>query len=153
MVAKRDLAAGAELTTDLLYAPLFVRKGEAVTVKATTGGITIAATMRAKASGRLGETISVEHLSGSGTTTLVSSGHDLEASRSEMNVLILALMLTAESGRRPVAVLGRRASNLFLFRDLKARNVGDILTIQVVENASATNSANTATQKKGGSSA
>jgi flagellar L-ring protein precursor FlgH len=41
------------------------------------------------------------------------------------------------------------APNLFLFRDLKARNVGDIVTIQVVENASATNSATTATQKKG----
>jgi flagellar L-ring protein precursor FlgH len=39
--------------------------------------------------------------------------------------------------------------NLFLFRDEKARHVGDIVTIQVVENASATNSATTATQKEG----
>jgi flagellar L-ring protein precursor FlgH len=41
------------------------------------------------------------------------------------------------------------APNLFLFRDFKARNVSDILTIQVVENAVATNSANTSTTKEG----
>jgi flagellar L-ring protein precursor FlgH len=41
------------------------------------------------------------------------------------------------------------APNLFLFRDFKARNVSDILTIQIVENAIATNSANTSTTKEG----
>jgi flagellar L-ring protein precursor FlgH len=41
------------------------------------------------------------------------------------------------------------APNLFLFRDLRARNVNDVLTILVVENSTATNSANTTTQKKG----
>jgi flagellar L-ring protein precursor FlgH len=41
------------------------------------------------------------------------------------------------------------APNLFLFRDVKARAVNDIVTIQIVENASATNSANTSTQKGG----
>jgi flagellar L-ring protein precursor FlgH len=41
------------------------------------------------------------------------------------------------------------APDLFLYRDVRARNVGDILTIQVIENATATNSATTATQKKG----
>jgi flagellar L-ring protein precursor FlgH len=41
------------------------------------------------------------------------------------------------------------APNLFLFRDVKARNVNDILTIRVVESATATNSANTATKKSG----
>jgi flagellar L-ring protein FlgH len=41
------------------------------------------------------------------------------------------------------------APNLFLFRDFKARNVNDILTIQISETASATNSANTSTKKEG----
>jgi flagellar L-ring protein FlgH len=41
------------------------------------------------------------------------------------------------------------APSLFLFRDFKARNVNDILTIQINENATATNSANTATKKEG----
>jgi flagellar L-ring protein FlgH len=41
------------------------------------------------------------------------------------------------------------APNLFLFRDFKARNVGDILTIQIIENARASNSASTQTQKEG----
>jgi flagellar L-ring protein precursor FlgH len=40
-------------------------------------------------------------------------------------------------------------ANLFLFRDLKARSVGDILTIRIVESATATNSANTSTQRSG----
>lgn len=44
------------------------------------------------------------------------------------------------------------ASNLFLFRDLRARNLNDIVNITVVENSTATNSANTATQKKGDAS-
>ena len=69
MLAKRDLQPGQVLTKDLLYMPLYVRKGDAVTVKATSGGITIAATMRARASGRFGETIPVEHLTGQGSTT------------------------------------------------------------------------------------
>jgi flagellar L-ring protein precursor FlgH len=41
------------------------------------------------------------------------------------------------------------APNLFLFRDFKARNVNDIVTIQIVENATASNSANTSTKKEG----
>jgi flagellar L-ring protein precursor FlgH len=39
-----------------------------------------------------------------------------------------------------------------LFRDTKARNLNDILTILIVENSTATNSANTSTQKKGDAS-
>jgi flagellar L-ring protein FlgH len=39
--------------------------------------------------------------------------------------------------------------NLFLFRDVKARNANDIVTIQIVESATASNSANTSTQKQG----
>jgi flagella basal body P-ring formation protein FlgA len=69
MLSKRDLDAGQILKADLFYAPLFVRKGDSVTVKATSGGVTISATMRAMAAGRLGDTIPVEHLSGSGSTT------------------------------------------------------------------------------------
>ncbi len=69
MLAKRDLEPGQVLKQDLLYMPLYVRKGESVTVKARSGGITISATMRAMAAGKLGDTILLQHLSGSGTTT------------------------------------------------------------------------------------
>lgn len=48
---------------------VFIRKGDSVTVKSSMGAVTIAATMRAMASGRVGETIPVEHLSGEGTTS------------------------------------------------------------------------------------
>jgi flagella basal body P-ring formation protein FlgA len=69
LVAKRDLQAGTPLTADLLYMPVYVQKGDAVTVKATSGSITISATMRAKASGKFGDTIQVEHLTGQGITS------------------------------------------------------------------------------------
>jgi len=69
LLAKRDLEPGQVLTADLLYTPLYVHKGDSVTVKATAGAVTIAATMRAKASGKFGDTIQVEHLSGEGTAT------------------------------------------------------------------------------------
>jgi flagella basal body P-ring formation protein FlgA len=68
MLAKRDLEPGQVLTSDLLYQPVYVRRGDSVTVRVTAGSVTIAATMRAKATGRLGETIAVEHLSGEGST-------------------------------------------------------------------------------------
>jgi flagellar L-ring protein precursor FlgH len=45
------------------------------------------------------------------------------------------------------------SSNLFLFRDIRAHNVNDIVSIVVVENSTASNTANTATQKKGDVSA
>src|SRR5438552_307653 len=41
------------------------------------------------------------------------------------------------------------APNLYLFRDFKARTVSDILTIQINESATASNSANTSTKKEG----
>ncbi len=69
MLAKRDLEPGQVLTMDLLYMPLYVRKGESVTVKATSGRVTVSATMRAMAAGRFGETIPVQHLAASGGTT------------------------------------------------------------------------------------
>jgi len=68
LLAKRNLEPGQVITGDLLYVPLYVHKGDSVTVKATSGAVTIAATMRAKAAGKLGETIPVEHLSGEGST-------------------------------------------------------------------------------------
>jgi flagella basal body P-ring formation protein FlgA len=68
MLAKRDLEPGQVLTGDLLYVPIYVRKGDSVTVKATSGTVTIAATMRAKSAGKLGDVIAVEHLSGEGST-------------------------------------------------------------------------------------
>jgi flagella basal body P-ring formation protein FlgA len=69
MLAKRGIPAGEVITVDLLYSPLLVHKGETVTVKASNGGISITAMMRARASAHLGETISVEHLSGVGSTS------------------------------------------------------------------------------------
>ncbi len=41
------------------------------------------------------------------------------------------------------------AANLFLFIDVKARNVNDIVTIQIIENSTASNSANTSTARNG----
>jgi len=69
LLAKRDLEPGRVLTAEDLYPPQYVRKGDAVTVKATSGTVTVTATMRAKAAGKLGDTITVEHLSGAGSTT------------------------------------------------------------------------------------
>jgi flagellar L-ring protein precursor FlgH len=68
-----------------------------------------------------------------------------------MNTLILSLMLLQSPAPAPAppSLFSASAPDLYLYRDVKARNVGDILTIQVIENASATNSATTATQKKG----
>ena len=39
--------------------------------------------------------------------------------------------------------------SLFLFRDLRARNVNDILTIRIIESSTATNTANTSTERSG----
>jgi flagellar L-ring protein FlgH len=64
-----------------------------------------------------------------------------------MNALILSLVLLQDATNP--SLFSANAPNLFLYRDVKARNVGDIVTIQVVETATATNSATTATQKKG----
>ena len=64
-----------------------------------------------------------------------------------MNALILSLVLL-QTPANP-SLFSADSPNLFLFRDQKARGVGDIVTIQVVETATATNSATTATQKKG----
>jgi flagellar L-ring protein precursor FlgH len=65
-----------------------------------------------------------------------------------MNALLLSLALLQNPTTNP-SLFSADSPNLFLYRDQKARNAGDIVTIQVVENATATNSATTATQKKG----
>jgi flagellar L-ring protein precursor FlgH len=58
----------------------------------------------------------------------------------------------AAQGTNP-SLYAEASPNLYLFRDLRARNVNDIITINVVESSTATNSANTSTQKKGDVSA
>lgn len=60
-------------------------------------------------------------------------------------VLALALFLQNPGG----SLYSDSAPNLFLFRDFKARNVSDILTIQINESSTASNSANTSTKKEG----
>jgi flagella basal body P-ring formation protein FlgA len=74
MAAKRDLEPGQVLTSNVLYVPTLVRKGDSVTVRARAGAVTVAATMRARAAGKLGETIPVEHLNGEGTTSALIVG-------------------------------------------------------------------------------
>jgi flagellar L-ring protein FlgH len=60
-------------------------------------------------------------------------------------VLVLALFLQ----NMPGSLFSDNAPNVFLFRDLKARNVNDIVTIQIIESSTASNSANTSTKKEG----
>ncbi len=54
-----------------------------------------------------------------------------------------------ESADEGPSLFSPSASNLFLFVDVKARNVNDIVTIQILENASASNTANTSTDQDG----
>lgn len=68
-VAKRDLEQGQVLTSDLLYVAMMVRKGDTVTVTSSVGNVQVSATMRASASGKLGDLIAVQHLKGPGSTT------------------------------------------------------------------------------------
>ena len=58
-----------------------------------------------------------------------------------------------ESAPASPSLFSPAASNLFLFVDVKARSVNDIVTIQILENASASNSANTSTDREGESNA
>jgi flagellar L-ring protein precursor FlgH len=59
--------------------------------------------------------------------------------------LLAAMLMQNPSG----SLFSDAAPNLFLFRDFKARNVSDILTIQINESSTASNSANTSTKKEG----
>jgi flagellar L-ring protein precursor FlgH len=58
--------------------------------------------------------------------------------------LMLALFLQGGG-----SLFSDTAPNLFLFRDFKARSLNDILTIQINESSTASNSANTSTNKEG----
>jgi flagellar L-ring protein precursor FlgH len=64
-----------------------------------------------------------------------------------MTLLSLSLVLLLQSTGG--SLFSDSAPNVFLFRDFKARGVGDIVTIQISETATASNSANTTTEKKG----
>jgi flagellar L-ring protein precursor FlgH len=66
--------------------------------------------------------------------------------------LVLSAHAAAAQGSNP-SLYSETSPNLYLFRDLKARNVNDIITINVIESSTASNSANTSTQKKGDVSA
>ena len=59
--------------------------------------------------------------------------------------LTLVLLLQNTAG----SLFSDSAPSLYLFRDLKARAIGDILTIQISESATASNSAKTDTKKQG----
>ena len=59
--------------------------------------------------------------------------------------LTLVLLLQNLTG----SLFSDSAPSLFLFRDLKARAIGDILTIQISESSTASNSAKTDTKKSG----
>ena len=70
MLAKRDLEPGEVLSARQLYSPVLVQRGDAVTVVAAIGSITVSAMMKARSSGTYGETIIVEHLNGDGQATV-----------------------------------------------------------------------------------
>jgi flagellar L-ring protein precursor FlgH len=62
-----------------------------------------------------------------------------------LSAVALVILMQSTTG----SLYNDSAPGLFLFRDFKARTVGDILTIQVNESATATNSADTSTKKEG----
>jgi flagellar L-ring protein precursor FlgH len=59
--------------------------------------------------------------------------------------VVLVLLLQNSSG----SLFSDAAPNLFLLRDFKARQINDLLTIQINESSTASNSANTSTKKSG----
>ena len=56
-------------------------------------------------------------------------------------------------GPQGASLFSTSSRNLFLFVDVKARNLNDIVTIQILEASTAANSANTSTDREGDSSA
>lgn len=85
--------------------------------------------------------------------TLVSGIHAADKKHKEAppSALDQFIQSARQSPATPAPVNGSlfsaASSNLFLFHDLKAHATNDIVTIQINETASATNSANTSTQK------
>jgi len=69
--------------------------------------------------------------------------------RTAGSLLLGALFTVPAVGQSNGSLYSDTAPNVFLFRDVRAHNVNDLVTILVVENSTATNSANTTTQKKG----
>jgi flagellar L-ring protein precursor FlgH len=61
--------------------------------------------------------------------------------------LASARQATPAAGASGNSLFTANSPNLFLFHDIKAHALNDLLTIQIVEAASATNSSNTSTQK------
>ncbi len=59
--------------------------------------------------------------------------------------VVVAMLMQVPSG----SLYSDAGPNLYLFRDFKARAVSDILTIQINESSTASNSANTSTKKSG----
>jgi len=94
--------------------PLYVQKGDMVTVKASSGGITIAAMMRAKASGKYGRHHSgrAPHRPGidngsksSGQDTGISTGNQMT-----YTAVFLALLLQQAPADRSRLLPGRSSS-------------------------------------------
>jgi flagellar L-ring protein precursor FlgH len=68
----------------------------------------------------------------------------------QIAILVLGIFLTVPpAGAQNPSLFDDAAPNLFLFRNVKARSVNDIVTILIVENSSASNAANTSTKKDG----
>jgi flagellar L-ring protein precursor FlgH len=85
---------------------------------------------------------------------LAQQQKDVKASTAEgsLEEYLAEARATASAPSSGDSLFSTSATNLFLFKDVKARRVNDIITIQIVENATAQNSSNTATQKKGDAS-
>jgi len=59
--ARRDIVPGTVITAEMVERPLLVRRGDDVMLKYETSQIEVAVKMRARATGRLGDTIAVEN--------------------------------------------------------------------------------------------
>lgn len=84
---------------------------------------------------------------------------EIDAAREQELLLLLEQFLEENRSASPTgsstnpSLFGAGSRNASLFVDHKARNVDDIVTIQIVETSTATNSANTSTERGGSTSA
>jgi flagellar L-ring protein FlgH len=69
--------------------------------------------------------------------------------RIAVSALLGVLFSVPAMAQNTGSIYSDAAPNAFLFRDVRGHNVNDIVTIMIVENSTATNTANTSTQKKG----